>query len=163
MDHNQKTQGLARRSPKDEGGHARHYDVEALHEDYRQTFGLLIKALIIGVGGALLYFLVYVVYLGGWSHTPSTDYAKQFNERYPVDYKGLKLPEFGGPEAPEPAHHAAEESHAPAVAHGVAAANAESAAEVAHDPVSATTTVTETTPSHNPITPASHNPTPETH
>ena len=89
-----------------------HYDKDALHEDYRQTYGLLMKALIVGVGGALLYFLVYVVYLGGWSHTPSTDYALKFNDRYPQDYKGLKLPEFGGPAAPEPAHHEAHSSPA---------------------------------------------------
>ncbi|PIZ31649.1 MAG: hypothetical protein COY40_01475 [Alphaproteobacteria bacterium CG_4_10_14_0_8_um_filter_53_9] len=81
------------------------YNKEALHEDYRQTFSLLMKAIIYGIGGVLLYFLIYVVYLGGWAHTPTSDYAAKFLDRYPVDYDGLKTPAFGGPAEPEPAHH----------------------------------------------------------
>ena len=94
-----------------------HYDEAALHADYRQVFGWLMKTLFIGVFGALVYFFVFMVYLGGWSHTPSTDYAKAFNERYPIDYKGLKLPEFGGPTSPPAPHHGSAETTTTESAH----------------------------------------------
>lgn len=88
----------------------RHYNTDDLHKDYKQAYGLMMKVTMFGVVGALIYFFVFIVYLGGWGHTPSSDYAKTFNDRYPQDYKGLKLPEFGGPAAPEPKHHG-EDTH----------------------------------------------------
>ncbi len=81
-----------------------HYDKQALLQDYQSTFNIFMKALMVGVGGALVYFFIFVVYLGGWSHTKSADYAKEFNGRYPQDYTGLKLPEFGGPAHPPAGH-----------------------------------------------------------
>jgi hypothetical protein len=89
----------------------RHYNTDDLHKDYKQAYGLMMKVTMFGVVGALVYFFVFIVYLGGWGHTPSTDYAETFNDRYPQDYKGLKLPEFGGPAAPEPKHHG-DDAHA---------------------------------------------------
>ena len=77
-----------------------HYDETALHADYTKVFGWMMTALLVGIGGAVAYFFVLMVYLGGWSHEPTTDYAKVFNERYPIDYKGLKLPIYGGPAEP---------------------------------------------------------------
>lgn len=111
---------MAKASPKTTAAHhtpGLHYDEAALHADYRQVFGWLMKTLFIGVFGALVYFFVFMVYLGGWSHTPSTDYAKEFNERYPIDYKGLKIPEFGGPTTPPAPHHGTAEATTTESAH----------------------------------------------
>jgi hypothetical protein len=83
----------------------RHYDTEALVEEYRKTFGVFIAALFICVAGALVYFFVFVVYLGGWSHTKGEDFVKDFGSRIEYEYHGTKLPQFGGPAEPEPAKH----------------------------------------------------------
>lgn len=93
--------------PAVHGSPALHYSKEALLKDYQQTYGIFMKALTVGVIGALVYFFVFITYLGGWSHTKADDYAKEFNSRYPQDYSGLKLPEFGGPAHP-PAHSGAQ-------------------------------------------------------
>ena len=69
-----------------------HYDKAALLADYQSTFHIFMKALAICVGSVLLYFLVFVVYLGGYSHTPHTPAFEQFKDRFEIEYDGLKLP-----------------------------------------------------------------------
>lgn len=119
----------------------RHYDTDKLHKDYKEVYNLMMKVTMYGVGGALVYFFIFIVYLGGFSHTKSEDYVSTFNERYPQDYKGLKLPEFGGPAAPEPKHHG-EEAHAAPEAH--AAAPAATDVTPSEAPAAAETTVSAT-------------------
>lgn len=82
-----------------------HYDKTKLLADYHATFAMFIKALAIAVGGVLLYFFVFVVYLGGWSHTPAKPFVEEFGSRIEYDYHGTKLPEFGGPATPQPEEH----------------------------------------------------------
>lgn len=75
-----------------------HYDKEELLADYHATFAILVKALAIGVGGAVLYFFGLITYLGGWGHTKSYDYIKEFPDlAQQYEYKGTKLPEFADP------------------------------------------------------------------
>lgn len=81
-----------------------HYDKEALLAEYRSTFSMFITALALAVGGAVLFFFVFIVYLGGWSHTKAEPFVEQFGSRIEYEYKGTKLPEFGGPAEPE-THH----------------------------------------------------------
>ncbi len=83
----------------------RHYSLKALHEEYKTSFSLMMKVSVVGVVGAVLYFMVLIVFLGAKGHTPIEDYAKQFLDRYPVDYVGLKTPAYGGSAEPTPAHH----------------------------------------------------------
>lgn len=85
-----------------------HYDKEALVAEYRKTFGMFMTALAIGVGGAVLCFFAAVVYLGGWSHTHAKPFVDEFGSRVEYEYHGTKLPMFGGPAEPEPAHHGEE-------------------------------------------------------
>jgi putative flippase GtrA len=78
-----------------------HYNKNALLADYNQTFTMFMKVLMVGIGGALVYFLVFVVYLGGTGHTPSTTYVQAFGSRITTDYKGTKLPMFEDPSKAE--------------------------------------------------------------
>lgn len=82
-----------------------HYDKEALVAEYQKTFGLFISALFICVAGVLLYFFIFVVYLGGWSHNHAKPFVEEFGSRVEYEYHGTKLPMFGGPAAPEEAKH----------------------------------------------------------
>jgi hypothetical protein len=91
-----------------------HYDKEALLAEYRSTFSMFIRALMVAVGGAIIVFFVFIVYLGGIGHTPPKPFVDEFGGRIEYEYKGTKLPMFGGPDKPEPAHHGAEEHPAPA-------------------------------------------------
>jgi hypothetical protein len=84
--------------PHDDG---LHYDKEALLAGYRSTFGILIKALFICVGLVLVYFFLFVVYLGMYGQNPAAPMVKEFGDRIQYEYKGTKLPMFGGPEHPE--------------------------------------------------------------
>jgi hypothetical protein len=71
-----------------------------LYDDYRLTFRYFIIALMIAVVGAVGYFFALAVYLGGWAHPQAAPWVKEFGDRAPVTYSGLKLPEFGGPAKP---------------------------------------------------------------
>lgn len=83
----------------------RHYNLKALHTEYKNAFTLMMKVSVVGILGAVVYFMVLIVYLGASGHTPTADYATQFLDRYPIDYTGLKTPIYGGPATPQPAHH----------------------------------------------------------
>lgn len=74
-----------------------HYNKKALLDDYQATYGIFMKTLMIGIGGALVYFFIFVVYLGGWSHTPAADYVHTFGSRIQYDYSGQKLPMYEDP------------------------------------------------------------------
>lgn len=74
-----------------------HYNKQALLADYTQTYKVFMLMLAIGIGGALVYFFILMVYLGGWGQTRGTDYVREFGERIQYDYKGLRLPEYDDP------------------------------------------------------------------
>jgi hypothetical protein len=74
-----------------------HYSKDDLHADYTRTYGAFMKALAIGIFGALLYFFVMIIYLGAWGHTPTDDYVREFGSRIQYDYKGLRLPQYDDP------------------------------------------------------------------
>ena len=79
-----------------------HYNKEELHADYTQTYGIFMKMLAVGIGGALVYFFILIVYLGGWGHTPGDDYVREFGDRIQYDYKGLRLPQYDDPSLVQP-------------------------------------------------------------
>ncbi len=79
-----------------------HYNKAALHADYTQTYAVFMKMLIIGIGGALVYFFILITYLGGPGHTRGTDYVREFGTRIQYDYKGLRLPEYDDPSLVHP-------------------------------------------------------------
>ncbi|RYG59800.1 MAG: hypothetical protein EON60_09300 [Alphaproteobacteria bacterium] len=74
-----------------------HYNKDDLHADYTQTYGVFMKMLAIGIGGALVYFFIMIVYLGAIGHTPGDDYVREFGSRIQYDYKGLRLPQYDDP------------------------------------------------------------------
>ncbi len=76
-----------------------HYDMQAVEKDYVQTYSMFMKAGAVGVVGAVIYFFVLAVYLGGWGHTHSDDFVRDFvaDGRIEIDYKGTKLPMFENP------------------------------------------------------------------
>ncbi len=76
-----------------------HYDMQAVEKDYTATYRMFMKAGAIGIVGAVLYFFALAVYLGGWSHTHSDDFVRDFatDGRVEIDYKGTKLPMFENP------------------------------------------------------------------
>ena len=74
-----------------------HYNKTALLADYSSTYSMFMKTLAIGIGGALVYFFILAVYLGGWGHTKSDDYVRAFGTRIDYGYSGLRLPEFDDP------------------------------------------------------------------
>ncbi len=74
-----------------------HYSREDLHADYTQTYGVFMKMLAIGIGGALVYFFAMIIYLGAIGHTPGDDYVREFGSRIQYDYKGLRLPQYDDP------------------------------------------------------------------
>ncbi|HEX2859888.1 MAG TPA: hypothetical protein VHP58_06815 [Alphaproteobacteria bacterium] len=82
-----------------------HYDKKALLEDYKLTFRFFIGGLMVAVFAAIGYFFALAVYLGGWGHSHAEPFVKEFGDRAAPTYKGLKLPEFGGPAKPEEQHH----------------------------------------------------------
>jgi hypothetical protein len=94
------------------GVHDVHYDKSELLKDYKLTFRIFITGLMVAVLMAVAYFFALAVYLGGWGHTKAAPFVQEFGDRAMPTYKGLKLPEFGGPAAPatheEPAKPAEE-------------------------------------------------------
>lgn len=85
-----------------------HYDKNALLAEYHGTFGMFIKALALAVGIVLLFFFVFIYYLGDKGHTRAKPFIDEFGSTIEYDYKGTKLPEFGGPATPDVQHHGAE-------------------------------------------------------
>lgn len=72
-----------------------HYDKDALLKDYTDTYSMFMKALALAVGGVVVYFLVLMYYLGGWSHTPAKPFVDDFKGRISIDYEGTRLPMYG--------------------------------------------------------------------
>jgi hypothetical protein len=89
-----------------------HYNKEDLLHDYRATFSLLVKALAIGVGGAILYFFGMILYLGAYGQTKADEYVREFPDfAQQYEYKGTKLPEFADPTTYNAEHPTANEKH----------------------------------------------------
>ncbi len=83
-----------------------HYNKAELEKDYTNTYHMFMKAGAIGVVGAIIYFFAMVVYLGGWSHTHSDDFVRDFGDRITIEYGGKKLPMFEDPSlAAQTANH----------------------------------------------------------
>jgi hypothetical protein len=76
-----------------------HYDMAEVERDYRRTYSMLMKAAAVGVVGAVLYFFALAIYLGGFSHTHSDDFVRDFvaDGRIELEYDGTKLPMFENP------------------------------------------------------------------
>ncbi len=74
-----------------------HYNKDDVLADYTATYGIFMKMLVIGIGGALVYFFIMIVYLGAIGHTPGDDYVREFGTRIQYDYKGLRLPQYDDP------------------------------------------------------------------
>ena len=79
-------------APKKAAAQKLHYDKEALLEDYNHVFSYIMKAMAIFLGVTILYFLVYIVYLGEASHTPPGPFVEQFGDRVDIEYAGKKIP-----------------------------------------------------------------------
>jgi hypothetical protein len=88
-----------------------HYNMHEVEKDYTATYGMFMKAGAIGIVGAVIYFFALAVYLGGWGHTHSDEFVRDFaaDGRIELDYKGTKLPMYENPAlAAKPAPAAAE-------------------------------------------------------
>lgn len=85
--------------------HHLHYDMDELVAHYRASFSVFMKSLFVCTVLVLIYFFVFVVYLGARGQTPSEPMVKEFGDRIQYEYKGTKLPMFGGPATPPKAHH----------------------------------------------------------
>ena len=78
-----------------------HYDKEKLLKDYSATFSLMLKGMAIFLAIIVVYFLIFVFFLGK-SHTPHEDFyndftseKQPFGSRIEIDYSGTKLPMYG--------------------------------------------------------------------
>src|SRR5262245_29865758 len=87
----------AKKSTTSHHGGELHYDKNKVLKGYRQTFSMFMKALIIGVGGAVVYFFGVIIYLGLYGHTHTDNYVQEFGSRIQYDYKGTKLPMYEDP------------------------------------------------------------------
>jgi hypothetical protein len=74
-----------------------HYNKSEVEKDYSATYHMFMKAGAVGVVGAVAYFFVMAVYLGGWSHTHSDDFVRDFGDRITIEYDGKKIPMFEDP------------------------------------------------------------------
>lgn len=81
-----------------------HYNKEALLEGYRSTYSWFIPALTGSIGCALLFFFGIIVYLGAHGQTPTKPFVDTFADRITIEYKGTRLPMYGGPATPESKH-----------------------------------------------------------
>lgn len=72
----------------------RHYDEDALLEDYNKTFDISMQATIWSIAGILLFFILFIVYLGGVSHTKHKPKYDTFKDRFVIEYDGQKLPYY---------------------------------------------------------------------
>lgn len=71
-----------------------HYDKEALLREYTETYSVFMKTLALAVGGVVAYFLIFIYYLGGWSHTPTKPFVDDFKSRISIEYEGTRLPMY---------------------------------------------------------------------
>ena len=72
-----------------------HYDKEKLEAEYTQSYGVFIKSLVWGIGSVLVFFILFIVYLGAVSHTKHQPKYEQFKDRFTHEYEGeLKLPYY---------------------------------------------------------------------
>lgn len=73
-----------------------HYDKEMVVGEYSRTYKIMMLATAASVGFIFLYFIVFVVYLGGVSHTKHGPFYEKFNDRIDlsVDYDGKPLPKY---------------------------------------------------------------------
>lgn len=93
----QPTKSKNKSNPHDTPTPGLHYNKQSVHEDYAATFRMFMVALAIGVLGAVIYFFGMVIFLGGWGHTKTDDYIREFGTRIQYDYKGTRLPEYDNP------------------------------------------------------------------
>ena len=72
-----------------------HYDKEKLHTEYEKSYGVFTKSLVYGIGSVLVFFMIFIVYLGGVSHTPHKEQYDTFKDRFTHEYEGiLKFPYY---------------------------------------------------------------------
>ena len=73
-----------------------HYDKEMVVGEYTKTYKIMMLATAGSIGAILLYFLVFIVYLGGVSHTKHDPFYEKFNDRIDlsIDYEGKPLPKY---------------------------------------------------------------------
>ena len=76
-----------------------HYSMAEVEKDYSATYSMFMKAAAIGIVGAIIYFFALAVFLGGWGHTHSDAFVRDFvaDGRIEPEYKGTKLPMFEDP------------------------------------------------------------------
>ena len=82
-----------------------HYSMAEVEKDYTETYGMFMKAAAVGIVGAILYFFALAVFLGGWGHTPTKDFVRDFvaDGRIEPEYAGTKLPMYENPALAVPA------------------------------------------------------------
>lgn len=75
---------------------ALHYNKQAVVEGYSKTFQMVMVATGVSVGFIFLYFMVFVVYLGGASHSKHDPFYEKFNDRIDLSsgYDGQPLPQY---------------------------------------------------------------------
>lgn len=73
-----------------------HYDKEMVVEGYSNTYKYMMLATAVSVGLIFMYFMVFVVYLGGVSHTKHDPFYEKFSDRIDlsVGYEGKPLPQY---------------------------------------------------------------------
>lgn len=73
-----------------------HYNKEKVLKDYSNTFKIMMAATAISIGFIFLYFMVFVVYLGGVSHSKHDPFYEKFNDRIDLSgsYDGQPLPVY---------------------------------------------------------------------
>ncbi len=69
----------------------RHYDQQALEQDYKQVFGLSMKVLMYSTIAILAFFMLMIVGLGTLWHESPEDFNRDFSDRIDIMYDGLKL------------------------------------------------------------------------
>jgi hypothetical protein len=76
-----------------------HYSMAEVEKDYSATYSMFMKAAAVGIIGAIIYFFALAVFLGGWGHTHSDAFVRDFvaDGRLEPEYKGTKLPMFENP------------------------------------------------------------------
>ena len=70
-----------------------HYDKKKLHKEYEKTYGVAMQATGILIAMAVIYFFIFVVYLGGRGHEPYQPFVDQFKDRFEIEYDGLRVPD----------------------------------------------------------------------
>lgn len=73
-----------------------HYDKEQVVRGYSQTYKIMMLATALSVGFIFLYFMVFIVYLGGVSHSKHDPFYEKFSGRIDLStgYDGTPLPQY---------------------------------------------------------------------